>query len=195
MFEENSKNIFVVFAPGTGGNHLANLLSTDPRFPRRAGLESYESNNQANAHVDGIENLGLEYMNKVVDYRKNVFCGHWGEMYWLKLSGLLDRFTKRQIILIKIPNENTIAYHRFQKLNGLSKYFIEEQRSIYSIEIIQKTLDESDFHVIDCDMIFSNSIAPLLEFTKKEMDLNLDSKLCSKIHRIWFDKISAYLAR
>ena len=25
-------NVFVIFAPGLGGNHLANLIATDPRY-------------------------------------------------------------------------------------------------------------------------------------------------------------------
>ena len=35
---DDKKNIFVLFAPGNGGNHVANLLSTDPLFPARATL-------------------------------------------------------------------------------------------------------------------------------------------------------------
>ena len=35
-------NIFTVFAPGCGGNHIANLVSTDSRLISRFGIDDYK---------------------------------------------------------------------------------------------------------------------------------------------------------
>ena len=45
VVENKIKNVFVLFAPGLGGNHLANLISTDSRFQSRTTLDNYKNSN------------------------------------------------------------------------------------------------------------------------------------------------------
>jgi hypothetical protein len=187
---DDKKNIFVLFAPGNGGNHVANLLSTDPLFPARATLDDYKNNQGKNAHVDQIQNLKLEHISKIQTVDRNVFCGHWAEYYWLYINDQINRFPNRKILIINMPNEGTLAYQRYQERASHSPYFFNEQRSLYTPLIIEKVFDEHDWFEIESKLIFSDSIDGFLDFTKKEMALDLDRDLCRTMHEIWFRKIS-----
>ena len=48
-------NVFVLYSPGTGGNHLANLISTDPNLNTRWHKDDYNQMDD-NAHTTN-ENL------------------------------------------------------------------------------------------------------------------------------------------
>ena len=52
------ENLFVIFPPGGGGNHLANIVSTSPRFVTRFTPEVYEDSNRHKTHpIGGKDNI------------------------------------------------------------------------------------------------------------------------------------------
>ena len=181
-----NRNIFVLFSPGLGGNHVANILSTDTnQFTIRFNDHTYLSS-QKNAHTNY---KNLQDVSKYDNIKNNILCGHWGEMYWLKIHNLIDKFKNRQVLILEIPKKDTLAYQRFIEHTKLQEYFIEEQRSIYSIELIQSSLNEKDFFVFPSEKIFAEDISEFLDFAKEEMNINVDRKLCYNIHKLWMSKI------
>jgi len=184
------KNIFVLFSPGTGGNHLANLLSTDSRFITRCNVEDYSNHTGINAHTSQIKNLSLNDVNMLAD-NNNVLCGHFGEYYWLFLSGLIEKFDNRQIFIIQVPERNTFAWKRYTKLNPMSDYFYEEQRSLYTIEIVQKVFNEQDIVSLPGDLLFQSDFKKLQEYICNECDINMHIQNCKQMHTVWYDKLQS----
>jgi hypothetical protein len=70
---------FVIFAPGTAGNHLSNLIATDPKFTPRATTNFY-NNLTVNAHtsndiiIDNVVNQPLT--------ANTVTCCHLASYLW-----------------------------------------------------------------------------------------------------------------
>ena len=77
------KNLFLLFSPGCGGNHLANMLSLHPAFEPRFKSDDYEKEVYRKyieyfdmrgrqdcipvAHFSDLENLRVEFINKHKD--------------------------------------------------------------------------------------------------------------------------------
>lgn len=184
------KNIFVIYPPGAGGNHIANMLSTDRRFQFRANVQDYVNHEHNNAHVTKIKNLNRLHVEKISSLENHVLCGHWAEFYWLLNDGIVEKFPNRQIVIVKFPKQSSIAYHRFLKQNNVnSEYLIQEQTSLYTTKIVQSTFGEFDIFEIDSDMIFNTSLDNFFKFTDQEMNLSLDINQCNQMHRVWFYKI------
>ena len=182
------KNIFVLFSPGTGGNHLANLLSTDCRFVQRSSVDDYANHDSTNAHTAKVENLTISDLEKLPD-SNNVLCGHFGEYHWLFLNGTLEKFQNRQIFIIEVPSRDTLAWSRYTKLYPMNDYFYEEQRSLYTIALIEKTFDEHDIVSLPCELIFQSDPTQLCNHIAGECDLQLDLPSCTQMHNIWYEKL------
>ena len=182
------KNIFVLFSPGTGGNHLANLLSTDKRFTTRCTVEDYLGHTSINAHTSQIKNLSLSDINIVAD-NNNVLCGHFGEYHWLFLSGLIKKFNNRQIFIIQVPERDTFGWERYTNLYPMSDYFYEEQRSLYTIEMVQKVFNEQDIVSLPGDLLFRPNFNNLQEYICKECDVDMHEQDCEQMHTTWYNKL------
>ena len=186
-----TRNIFVLFAPGTGGNHIANMLSTDRNFPSRTSAERYQAHDENNAHVSDIHNLRVDQMVSIPNC--NILCGHWGEYYWLWDQERLDCFPNRQVVIVTLPRPNSMAYQRYQRFGPSSEYLVEEQRSLYTPLVIEKMFGETDWIELDPDWIFCESLDRFFKFAKSDMDLDLDQDQCESMHRTWFDMIKQTL--
>jgi len=182
------KNIFVLFSPGTGGNHLANLLSTDKRFTTRCKVADYSDHTGFNAHTSQIKNLSLDDVDRLKD-NNNVLCGHFGEYHWLFLFGLIEKFNNRQIFIVQVPERNSFGWERYTNLYPMSDYFYEEQRSLYSIEIVQKIFNEQDIVSLPSDLLFQPNFNNLQEYIRKECDVDMYKQDCEQMHSIWYNKL------
>lgn len=182
------KNIFVLFSPGTGGNHLANLLSTDIRFAERSKVQDYLAHVKNNAHTSNIQNLNLLDI-ALLSSSNNVLCGHFGEYHWLSLSGLLKKFTGRQIFILEVPDRDTFAWARYKSLYPMNNYFYEEQRSLYTIDMVRKVFNEHDIVSLPCELLFDSDLTKLFRYISKESDLDLHHQKCQQMHTIWYKRI------
>ena len=169
-------NVFVIFAPGLGGNHLANLIATDPRYYSRATVDQYQTTKKYAHHS---LNANLADIN-IISYDNNVLCGHFGELYWLDRS----LFEHKQVVIIEIPKDkNSFAYKRFQTYNhDLPDYIVEEQRSLYTPEIIKRVTGISDYYTIPAESIV-NETSPVDLLI--DMNYNIDKKTCEQMHTEW----------
>ena len=182
------KNIFVLFSPGTGGNHLANMLSTDNRFTQRSNLLDYKTHVSKDAHTSNIKNLQHKDLEALPETR-NVLCGHFGEYRWISLSGLLNKFDNRQIFNIEVPIQGSVAWQRYTKLYPLNRYWYEEQRSLYTIDMIETCFAERDIISVPCELLFRPRLNKLFDYISSECDIVVDKTTCASMHKIWYKKI------
>ncbi len=192
----DNKNIFVVFSPGTGGNHLANMLATDPEYITRSSSADYFAHPDSDAHVGNLKNFSQSEDNFNTRPRfGNVFCFHFGVFYWMYSN--IQKFENRQIILVQLPNDtSSLAYCRYKKFTGgiaKRKYFLNEQKTLYTPDVFQKLFGENDFFTIPAEIIFNDSIDSFFDYAKCEMNFNLDYNECSQMHNIWIQKIKDYV--
>jgi len=186
-------NVFVLFAPGTGGNHIANLISTSDLYVTRATIREYQTHNQNNAHVSEYKNLDLENIKNLEKPERLVLCGHWGEYCWLMINNQLEKFQNKKIVIVSVPTPGTLAYERYTKSVPKDLYSIEEQRTLYTPAVIEKMFDETDWFVFDPNWIFSDNLENFFKFAKSEMALPLDQSVCQDMHNIWFQNIKNLL--
>ena len=170
-------NVFVVFAPGLGGNHLANMIATDPIYHSRATVDQYKQAKK-NAHHYKIKNLSNIKDLDSLDH--NVLCGHFGEIYWQDNS----LFKQKQVVIIQMPNDRSShAHKRHQRYNQtLNNYFLEEQRSLYTPEVIEKLIGIKDHYTIPAESVIAQE--PPLDLLEA-MTYNIDRDKCSTMHEQW----------
>lgn len=184
------RNIFVIFAIGTGGNHLCNLISNSSIFSPRAGPQDYLNHASNNAHCSTPQNLDVTQIQNISILDNQVLCGHWGEFYWLVVNNLIEKFQNKQIVIVKFPKRESIAYDRFVRRSRTDHdYLIEEQRSLYSRQVVEAVFKIPDIFEIETDMFFTKSLNEFFQFTTTEMNLALDQNRCNSMHQIWFEKI------
>lgn len=185
-----SRNIFVFFPPGLGGNHVTNMISTDSQFASRRSVDDYK-NIVNNAHnPDIVNNTNMHLLDK---NSSNVVCGHFGSYMWYLDS--LQRFTNPQALILKLPEDTTSkAYARlkqFQDYDSFSDiYLYSEQVTLYTTMGIQRMFGIYDCFEIDASaLIFNRSINGFLEFAKYDMGLELNWSDCKKMHSNWYKRI------
>ena len=130
MIPNNSDSILILlFPPGCGGNHLANLLSLTDRFQKRMQTDEYMkgllekyAHSTFNHHVGSLENLRtFVYPNSLEELKAQpgipIICSHVIEYYnFIQFDSPYDIFTNwsfRDIVVFTFPDENSIAYKRF----------------------------------------------------------------------------------
>ena len=131
MSPSNSDSIMILlFPPGCGGNHLANLLSLHDQYQKRIPSENYAESllnsyvyeTEYNHHIGSLENLrNFVYPNSLEELKSQpgvpIICSHIIEYYnFIQFDSRYDVFTNwsfRDIIVFTFPNENSIAYKRF----------------------------------------------------------------------------------
>lgn len=188
------ENLFVIFAPGLGGNHLANLIGLSDRFNRQYDINGYKPG-IANAHLSNITNLQeqtllpnlLELQNQ-----SNVFCGHLAEYLWIQQKQIDKFFVNRKFLIITFPEKNTAAYNRLLKIcpSLSSDYLFYEQASLYSIQYMSKLFDEYDFFTLSSEHIFTEHPDQIVEFIKSELYTKIDIDTVTKLHNIWYPSIT-----
>ena len=192
-------NIFVIFAPGTGGNHLANLLSLDSRYAKRFDLEDYDlaTNNNNDAHYavlhGGPENLNLHHSWMDFDRiknQKNVFCGHVLEYLQLKnTTNLLEQLPNKAFITIQVPTPGSKGHSRMTWRYGkMDNYMLGELSVLYDALHLKKIFDLPKidvWHYVWPDELFDDDITTMLEGIGREFDLDIDNDLAQKLHTKW----------
>lgn len=169
-------NVFVIFSPGLGGNHLANMIATDPRYHSRATVEQYK-NTQKYAHHSENKNLNII---STVSNDNNVFCGHFGELYWFDQTP----FETKQVVIVEVPKDfDSYACKRWQTFNTyITPYLVEEQRCLYTPGIIERVCGISDFYTIPAEKIITEQ--PPIELLQN-MTYQIDVDKCRLMHSEW----------
>ena len=154
---QKNKNLFVLYPPGLGGSHLANMLSLSNDYVTRFSADRYDQPVEFNGvkahHFYNVPQFDVDIIANNLDMlstQNNVFHGHWLSYHRFRNSGLLDKFQNRRYLIIQIPEENTRAFVRLQKLGLGSKNFpwlLHEVRTLYKPTCLSLVCQEpiSDF--------------------------------------------------
>jgi len=188
------ENLFIIFAPGLGGNHLANLIALSNRFNRKCNLSSYKPGIE-NAHFSNLANLQEEKLLtnlSELQNQSNVFCGHLAEYLWIQQKKIDKFFINRKFLIISFPEKFSAAYDRLLKCCPymIRDYWFYEQRSLYSIQYLEKLFDEHDFFTINAQDIFTENVDQIVKFIESELHAQIDINLTQKLHTIWYKSIT-----
>jgi hypothetical protein len=181
------KIIMVLFQPLTGGNHVANLISTSSKVANRTQhpdylaymLEQYSKGNKT-FHVTEITNCGVQDIAKTVEIVADsttpyILAGHIDEAYYIKQKlqplGSIKYIRLHDFILPEIVK---------QKLDtpGLMSW-------LYSDEIVDKLFDTTDTIDISLTNLFSNDITPVVNKLNNMLQLDLNLTFCQQLHNLW----------
>ena len=187
------KNLIILYAPGLGGNHLANLISTSRVFNRNFRADLYSSDSE-NAHYSDVSNLKKDSLIKnlvKLKTQSNVLCGHLGEYLWIK-HNIADRFfSNKKFLIIKFPNKDTVAYQRLLKFapHLANEYYYQEQLTLYSKQHLVLLFNETDFVEMPAELLFAKDTVELENFLTKELGIQLDQQLVPQLHAKWYDSV------
>ena len=190
------ENLFVIYPPGLGGNHLANLLSLDRRFATRFDLESYE---QAvpQAHFSNIREIDLDQIIKNLDQLKtqsNVFNGHYLEYLKFRGSDLYEHFPDKKFLAMGIPDPDTFAFTRMTRGNPTAHttYLLREITSLYKIDNLMMVCHETDrpWYDISSNLLFDPDISKLFkDLAQQGLEMDIDMALIQDLHTKWFNRL------
>ena len=188
------ENLFVIFAPGLGGNHLSNLISLTPRFYSSCDLTRYRPG-MKDAHFAQLGNLHPESIKK--NYRdlcdkNNVLCGHIAEYLWLQNNQLDKLFENRKFLAVDFPNKESKAHRRMTSLCSwyLNDYIFYEHSTLYSQKYLKLLFNEHDFFHISSEDIFNKSVQGIEKFIYEDLGTEWDHDEAQRLHTLWFDNIS-----
>ncbi len=189
------ENLFIIFAPGLGGNHLANLIALSNRFNRKCDLSGYKPGIE-NAHVSNLANLQEEKLLtnlSELQNQSNVLCGHIAEYLWIQDKNIDKFFTNRKFLIISFPEKNSIAYQRLIKLcpHLINDYWFYEQSSLYSQKHIEKLFDEHDFFNLSAENIITENVNGIVDFIKSELCTDINVSLATELHNVWYPSITS----
>ena len=191
-----NETLFIVFAPGLGGNHLANLIALGDRFKREVDYNKYHQ--KANdAHFAKMANLQLLYAGSNISNQDlenilnttNIFCGHIGEYLWFMQSSYYQKFKNKKILIVDVPDIGTFAYKRFISYNKLNDYFYHEQKTLYTRLNLSILFKETNLFNINSTLIFDENSTELIRFLEQEFNMNIDKPMASDIHKNWINNI------
>ena len=174
---KQSKNLFLVFPPGCGGNHVANMLSMTPDFEPRYTHDNYYESMIYNydeffgfgpqdscgctAHFSDLENLQIkhliEFQKKIINSKNHyVFCSHAVEYIMRNRENSIELFTDKIICLFSKPTgSNKLVNDRMR--NG-TWYNAERDEHTFLTTMISKFYEIEKFCMysrVEKDKIFS----------------------------------------
>lgn len=185
------EHLFVIFPPGAGGNHLANIISTSPRFVTK-NLDSYTDDIVAHVHSKPGQNLLFSDNElKLIATASSVQCGHFAEYMWNKSQ--IEKFlVNRKYLVVEFSQDHRTDFflHRMSTFIPLYNYpyLLEELATWYSLEYFSKITGEHDLTKINVDLLFSDNTAKIVDYLNDQFGLELDHLTVSKLHQQWLKK-------
>lgn len=193
------KTLAILFAPGLGGNHLANMISTSPLVENRTKntldyeqylIDLYKNSDGSNFHVEGFLNFACEDYTKAYNLvaeneLTTVLPGHMEDGYWvlnkIKPLGPIG-FITIEVFDIDIFN----FYKTVPQRSYVDQYNPWLYRFMYNKETAARLIDvpKSDGYVIDAGKIIQPDISELLDQLNNELQLNMNLELCKELHSL-----------
>jgi len=186
-------NVFTVFAPGGGGHHVANLLSTDSKIIDRFDMDYYRNSSDNLFHCENFDNEQLKPKN--IDLEKmlkgsRAHACHFFEWESFVFAKLLK---DRKFIMITLPNYGSRGHHRMCDMNEAYKeeYFYYEMKALYTNKNFKKVFDlqEQCLQINGNDVFSSGKFIDSLTAQAKTIGIDLDKDKCAEAHSLWLSKL------
>ncbi len=184
----NTENLFIIFPPGAGGNHLANIIALSGRFQRSIDYSGYD-NIKGHAHFSKIQNLEMTCKEiQSISTQNNVLCSHLAQYLWQQ-DCIKEYLPNRKYIIVDVYNVDTVVRGRMNKMffPYKSNYMWEESSTLYSSKYFGLLTGETDYFHINVGMIATSNIMPLLTYLKKDIGLTIDQGIATEIHQKWYN--------
>ena len=192
-----TQNLFVIFPPGLGGNHLANLISLNEPWAPRCTIQQY-GNVVADAHFAGTSNLQVDSLLENVNSlskQNNVFCGHAAEYIWFtERLDVKNLFPNRKYVIVNFPRNNQLAFARLQQHSLLFQkhdYILGELATLYRSKSLELLYGESDWFYADSDLLFSPDVSEILtQLSSQGINISMSKDIAQDLHSKWLSGIS-----
>jgi hypothetical protein len=212
---DDIKNIFVIYPPSCGGNHIANLISLHPAFNPKYVWDDYEetmllkyidiyatkhmhSPKSLNVHFDSFQKHINDYTDNdewllevLNNGKKNVFTGHYTNFHNLFVNSLLYKFKNYVGIVLTEPSENSIPYLRnklteFNESNEYKNYQLPMKFPTTATVSGHDFITEGNGLILDTEEFFTPQGFSILNAKLLEkFGFSLDSKH-QKLHEYWY---------
>jgi hypothetical protein len=190
------ENLFVIYPPALGGNHLANLLSLGKKFAKRFDLDSYEQN-VSQAHFSNIREIDLDQIRTNLDQLKtqsNVLNGHYLEYLKFRESDLYQHFPSKQFLAIQMPDPGTFAFERMTRGNptAYTTYLLREVTSLYKMDNLRMLCHETDrpWYSVPTNLLFDPDVNKLFEnLAQQGLEIDIDMDLIQDLHSKWYSRL------
>ena len=184
----STENLFVIFPPGAGGNHLANIIALSGRFNRAVDYNRYD-NIKGPAHFSKIQNLEITSKEiRSISTQNNVLCSHLAQYLW-RQDLVKEYLPNRKYIIIDLNNASAKVRERMNKVffPYQHNYMWEECSTLYSSKYFGIVTGETDYFYINVGMIATPDIIPLPTCLKTELELTIDQGSATTIHQKWYN--------
>jgi hypothetical protein len=187
------ENLFVIFPPAAAGNHLANIISTSPRFTTRFSREVYEDSNRHKTHPTG-GGKNFYYNEEDLSHLQgssNVFCSHFAE--YRSSQGLVEKYLQnRKFLIVEFPEHarNKFFLDRVTKYYPAyqDEYFVEETAMLYSTNSFCAITKETNLEQITVDAVFTHNVTLLVTQLNSKFKLDLEFDTVNYLHQKWLEK-------
>jgi len=200
-------NLFVVYAPGLGGNHLANILSLSNGYVSICNPSDYDNKLDGTTHFGEPKNIEFDKFKNLastLQHQSNVFCGHVYQYDRVCREDLLTTyFANRKYLVIQFPQIGSRTYQRMLSWNlgislkqtaNLRPSAVSDLAFLYDPQVMRSILGEGkdiEFHKIDTDLLFNDDINLLLDnLTKKEIEISINRDLAQDLHTKWLNHLT-----
>ena len=192
---------FIIFAPGMGGNHLANLMSTGPGIQPRVKEEFYNDLGK-NAHPDhskfyrpqvGEPKSSTSGSKKfLLGPGNHVLCVHLAEYLWNK-NYLESVGADRKFLVVEFPEKShtDLFYKRIIELYPYYKdiFLINELSTMYATDVVRLLCNATDVTPITVDKIFNKDAANLVQYLNENFEVQWDQEKIQQMHSKWIEMI------
>ena len=184
----STENLFVIFPPGAGGNHLANIIALSDRFNRPIDYTRYDNINGP-AHFSKIQNLEITSEEiRSMATQNNVLCSHLAQYLWQE-DCIKEHLPNRKYIIIDLYRADATVRERMNKMffPYQDNYMWEESSTLYSSKYFGLLTGETDYFYVNVGMIATPDIMPLLTYLKTDLGLTIDQLSATTIHQKWYN--------
>jgi len=184
----STENLFVIFPPGAGGNHLSNIIALSGRFNRPIDYTQYDDINGP-AHFSKIRNLEINSEEiRSISTQNNVLCSHLAQYLWQQ-DCIKEYLPNRKYIIVDLYNAGATVRERINKMffPYQHNYMWEESSTLYSSKYFGLLTGETDYFYVNVGMIATPDIMPLLTYLKTDLGLTIDQSRATAIHQKWYD--------
>lgn len=163
----NHKCLHIVYPPGLGGNHLANLISLSKQYTYNVDYNKYYQTSK-NAHF------------AIKGQKQSISLHHFG-------SNNIQNYNCNNFLCIAIPETNQLAINRFNRYNNNT--FLAHTKQdiclIYKQHILEK-IYPGNWNTIFSDVLFDTNAKKLITQIENKLEIVIKNKYFAfKIHNAW----------
>ena len=165
----------IIFAPHTGGNHLANIVGSSQNLDNCLNLQEIELAYQNDKNASHTHMNKFFVMHTANIKNNSIYVGHLDEV-WNNYNRLKDKI--KDVLVIDLSNkaQETIRKNKITYLESCA----------YTKNFVEKLFPNWNVESIHLDDLFGN--ADMLKFILDGTSFSLDNR-CVKLHNMWLKKI------